>query len=109
MARGLIWLSRLSPLASHLLDPPPTHQEPLPCGGLSPKQCQNLAGDVAGIRVRCEKHERRRDLLRLRGRPYGVSAPNSRTSFAGFETGLSGVHTGPGATQFTRIFLSTSI
>ena len=37
------------------------------------------------------------------GRCIGCDAPNSRTSPASRSAGFSGVHTGPGATQFTRI------
>ena len=32
-----------------------------------------------------------------------LSLPNSATSCAGLSAGLSGVHTGPGATQLTRM------
>ena len=41
------------------------------------------------------------------GRPIGVSAPNSDTSSGFWATTFSGVHTGPGATQFTRMPRST--
>ena len=37
------------------------------------------------------------------GRPMSLSLPKSATSSAGLSAGLSGVHTGPGATQFTRM------
>ena len=37
------------------------------------------------------------------GRPMSLSCPNFATSCAGLSAGLSGVHTGPGATQLTRI------
>ena len=43
------------------------------------------------------------------GRPIVTSFPNFATSLAGFADGLSGVHTGPGATALTRIPLSASI
>src|SRR5881398_2459630 len=36
----------------------------------------------------------------------GVSEPNVATSLAGKVEGISGVQIGPGATAFTRIFLS---
>src|SRR4051794_38975738 len=41
------------------------------------------------------------------GRFIGWSAPNFFTLVASASEGLSGVHTGPGATQFTRIPRST--
>jgi hypothetical protein len=41
-------------------------------------------------------------------RPSGVSEPKVATSSAGNVEGMSGVQIGPGATAFTRIFLSIS-
>jgi hypothetical protein len=38
----------------------------------------------------------------------GVSCPNVFTFSGGIVDGMSGVHTGPGATAFTRIPLSAS-
>jgi hypothetical protein len=37
------------------------------------------------------------------GRFMGVCSPNVFTFSAGIVDGISGVHTGPGATQFTRM------
>src|SRR5216110_2311461 len=41
-----------------------------------------------------------------RSSDLGVSEPNIDTSLAGKVDGISGVQIGPGATAFTRIFLS---
>src|SRR5687768_8456599 len=37
------------------------------------------------------------------GRPMSLDLPNCATFSAGASAGLNGVHTGPGATQFTRM------
>src|SRR5262249_36397037 len=75
--------------------------------GVAADDWQHLAGDVARAGRRREKNKGGRISSGCAGRRIGVSAPNVSTALAGLSAGLSGVHTGPGATTLTRMPRST--
>jgi len=68
---------------------------------------QHLAGHVRRI-IRGQEHITRRDLSRIPRPLNGTSVPKVFTFSGGKLAGISGVHTGPGATAFTRMPFSTS-
>jgi hypothetical protein len=73
-----------------------------PRDGVSAVRVQDLARHVDGV-VGGEEDVRRRHIGRLAGRPSGTERPNEATDSSSKVTGMSGVHTGPGATALTRI------
>ena len=75
--------------------------------GIAADDWQHLAGDVARAGRRRQEHEGGRDFFRLR-RPLHRRIGTEFGDFLGRFVGrISGVHTGPGATAFTRMPRST--